>query len=178
MPSQPEYLTDQNILHLSRYVATHLNAFPARITKYPISNIKISKTHLNAFPARNLRFSSVSWRPHEALNFIFRVFATCYITICIFNERYVPATSTNTSTSTMCIVNDVKQSYLQPVPVPAQYVYIFNIFFKAKLPATSTNTSTSTIGICNDFKQAYLQPVPVPAQSTCNQGTFSGTRKG
>ena len=34
-------------------------------------------SHLNAFPARNLRFSSVSCRPQEALNFIFNVLATC-----------------------------------------------------------------------------------------------------
>ena len=96
---------------LTSHQTTHLNAFPARDSAIkgsftdrgpPLTSHQT--THLNAFPARNLRFSSVSWRPHEALNFIFRVFATCYITICIFNE-----------------------SYLQPIPVPAQYVYMFNI---------------------------------------------------
>ena len=33
--------------------------------------------HLKAFPAKNFKFSSVSPRPQEALNFMLRVLATC-----------------------------------------------------------------------------------------------------
>ena len=147
-------------MHLTSHQTTHLNAFPARDSAIkgsftdrgpPLTSHQT--THLNAFPARNLRFSSVSWRPHEALNFIFRVFATCYITICIFNE-----------------------SYLQPIPVPAQYVYMFNILSSKVTCSQHQYQQNMYLQWCQP--NMYLQPVPVPAQGTCNQGTFSGTRKG
>ena len=72
----------------SRHIKTSSPQISSNPTFIPSKLISISRylqTHLNAFPARNLRFSSVSCRPQEALNFIFRVFATCNKTKYIIN---------------------------------------------------------------------------------------------
>ena len=58
-------------------VITHVSEAELGTLVFSIITIISESPHLKAFPAKNFKFSSVSPRPQEALNFMLRVLATC-----------------------------------------------------------------------------------------------------